>query len=93
MASIKQCDICGEIYEGRKSILFSDIWSSTVSITDYGTYPENESPEYERYELCVICMTRVRNFIHNMNTHIEAEPIEYSSNKPNLVKRLFKKGE
>lgn len=55
MATMKKCDACGKVYEGYKSrLLGNDVYSSSVSITDYGDY--SGSATFKHYELCPSCM-------------------------------------
>lgn len=62
MATMKKCDVCGKVYEGHKSkILSSDIYSSSVSVTDYGDYSGGAT--FKTYEMCPSCMKYILDSI------------------------------
>lgn len=82
-----KCDICGDTYEGYECKTFSAIWNSKVTIDDFGDHTDASEHNRQEYDLCITCMTRVKNFMNHMKDTVEAEPIEYKPCKRNCPLR------
>ena len=84
-----QCDICGETYEGYRAETWNTVWNSKVTIDDFGTHSCMSEHNRQEYDLCIKCMTRVKNFMNHMKESVETEPMDYKPCKRKCFMRSF----
>lgn len=84
-----RCDICGNTYEGYRADIWNEIWSSKITIDDFGSYNGMSEHSITKYDLCITCMTRVKNFVKHMKESVETEPMDYKPCKRKCFMRSF----